>query len=237
MNLNRTTTLALLVLPLLAGCFTTSEPEPMPSSGQRGGAGGSVSGNPTSGGGTTSSGDTSGSGNGTSSGSGSGSDAGTAATTGHRVFVTSTVYNGNMGGAAGADAHCQTVADAKALGGTWVAWIADGQSSPTVRLTATGPWSTVSGMEVFKNRANLLTVPETFLPDESGNYPQWTGKSSPWTGVDEGAKPTGYDCGGWLSAAVSSNGTTASAREDQTWGGGGSPIDCDAKAPLICFEN
>jgi len=142
-----------------------------------------------------------------------------------------------MGGAAGADAHCQTVADAKALGGTWVAWVADGQTSPRSRITATGPWVNMVGVEVFKNHANMLTVPESFLLDESGAHPSWTGYSSPWTGVDEGAQPTGADCGGWTSAAYTSNGTTASAKQDQNWGGGASPVDCDAKAPLICFEN
>ncbi len=233
--MNRSTSFALLLLPLLAGCYVKSEPTPT----QRSGGGGTVSGDPSSStggtGGTTSGGGTGASGNGT--GSGGGTTGGTTTTTGHRVFVTSTVYNGNMGGAAGADAHCQTVADSKELGGTWVAWISDGTSGPTVRLTSTGPWSNVLGEEVFRNRANLLTVPEGFLPDEAGNYPQWTGKSAPWTGVDEGAKPTGYDCGGWGSAATTAIGTTSSAKQDQTWGGGGSPIDCDAKAPLICFEN
>lgn len=40
-----------------------------------------------------------------------------------RVFITSTTYDGNLGGVLGADAKCQTRAGAAALGGTWKAII------------------------------------------------------------------------------------------------------------------
>src|SRR5262245_3061033 len=40
-----------------------------------------------------------------------------------RVFVTSAIYPGNIGGLMGADAKCQTSADAAMLGGSWRAWL------------------------------------------------------------------------------------------------------------------
>lgn len=39
----------------------------------------------------------------------------------HRIFLTSTVYDGNLGGLAGADGKCQARATAAGLGGTWKA--------------------------------------------------------------------------------------------------------------------
>lgn len=238
--MNCTIRFGVVLLPLVVGCYVKSEPEPTP---QRSSASGSVSGNPvgSSGGGTSSGGTTGASGNGSGGssggGTGTGTGMGTTTTTGLRVFVTSTVYSGNLGGAAGADAHCQTVADAKALGGTWVAWVSDGQTSPSTRITTQGPWQNLVGVEVFKNHANMLTVPESFLLDESGAHPQWLGYASPRTGVNEEAKPTGSDCSGWTSAAATSSSTTSSGQQDQYWGGGAGPVACDSKAPLICFEN
>jgi len=44
---------------------------------------------------------------------------------GVRVFVTSSSWNGNLGGLSGAGAKCQQAADAAGLGGTWVAWLSD----------------------------------------------------------------------------------------------------------------
>jgi len=45
-----------------------------------------------------------------------------------RVFVTSSPYNGNLGGISGADAKCKALADTAdpaPLGGTWRAWLSD----------------------------------------------------------------------------------------------------------------
>lgn len=58
----------------------------------------------------------------------------TSGATSNRVFVTSTTYNGNLGGLAGADAKCQARADTANLGGTWKAWLSDGTVSAASRL-------------------------------------------------------------------------------------------------------
>src|SRR5207248_2675590 len=42
-----------------------------------------------------------------------------------RVFVTSVMYDGNLGGLAGADAKCQARATAASLSGTYKAWLSD----------------------------------------------------------------------------------------------------------------
>ncbi len=61
-----------------------------------------------------------------------------------RVFVTSTTYNGNLGGLSGADQKCLDRANAANLcggipcaAGTWKAWLSDSTGSPSTRFSAT----------------------------------------------------------------------------------------------------
>jgi hypothetical protein len=57
-----------------------------------------------------------------------------ACTPARRVFVSSAVYDGNLGGHAGADAKCNALAGAAHLGGAWMAWVSDATSSPAQRF-------------------------------------------------------------------------------------------------------
>jgi cysteine-rich repeat protein len=51
------------------------------------------------------------------------------------VFITSGSWNGNLGGLAGGDGKCQTLANAAALGGTYKAWLSNNTQQPAVRFT------------------------------------------------------------------------------------------------------
>jgi len=53
------------------------------------------------------------------------------------VFITSQKYNGNLGGLAGADEKCQTLAVAASLEGTYKAWLSDSTSTPSGRFIKT----------------------------------------------------------------------------------------------------
>src|SRR4051794_13048994 len=57
-----------------------------------------------------------------------------------RVFVTSTTYSGFLGGLSAADQLCQARANAGTLGGTWVAWMSDGQVDALSKINDVGPW-------------------------------------------------------------------------------------------------
>lgn len=78
-----------------------------------------------------------------------------------RVFVTSTTYNGNLEGLAGADAKCQARAGyiSSALGGggsVWKAWLSDSNTSAASRLThADSPYQLINGSTVSNNWADL----------------------------------------------------------------------------------
>jgi hypothetical protein len=77
---------------------------------------------------------------------------------GKLVFVTSTTYDGNLGGVAGADAKCQARAVAASLAGTFKAWLSGPTlaSSPSVRFTkATIPYRLVDGVAIAMDWADL----------------------------------------------------------------------------------
>jgi len=104
-----------------------------------------------------------GSGNGTvDSGTGSDSSAGTgtdASVTGQKtIFVTSAVYSGNLGGLAGADSDCQTLAAAANLTGTYKAWLSDGTATAAARLThSSGTYVLVDGTAVASGWTQLAS--------------------------------------------------------------------------------
>ncbi len=52
-----------------------------------------------------------------------------------RVFISSALYMGTLGGLAGADTKCQTLANTAGLGGTWKAWLSDTTTNAADRLT------------------------------------------------------------------------------------------------------
>ncbi len=57
-----------------------------------------------------------------------------------RIFVTSTLYSGNLGGLSGADAKCLTAAQSVNLPGTWKAWLSSSTINAIDRIAEVGPW-------------------------------------------------------------------------------------------------
>ncbi|KKR46261.1 MAG: hypothetical protein UT82_C0016G0002 [Parcubacteria group bacterium GW2011_GWB1_40_14] len=72
------------------------------------------------------------------------------------VFVTSTTYNGNLGGLSGADAKCQTRASAAGLSGTWRAFLGDETIGPKERLFhSTNPYARMDDVSIANNWTDL----------------------------------------------------------------------------------
>lgn len=117
------------------------------------------------------------------------------------VFVTSTTSDGDLGGIAGADATCNSLASAAGLPGTYMAWLSTGTANPDGRMfKSTNPYRTPDNVLLATNW-NKLT--QGFLQnppnlDESGtavgNVPVWTG-----TAFDGTRKAP--DCSGWTNSA------------------------------------
>ena len=151
-----------------------------------------------------------------------------------RVFVTSTMVSGALGGATGADAECDARAAAAGLSGVFRAWLSDGATGAYDRAPDVGPWYTTGDAVAFSSKIDLRGAPQSELLDEHGGHAEPVGV---WSGSDASGAATANDCVGWTSAAIDATGTAGSAlRLDATWGGGDAPRACNSAAPIVCFQ-
>ena len=201
---------------------------------------GSTSGSQTASGSTTDA-STSSTTDATDAGSGSTSGAsvtetdGTGGAVSHTIFVTSTLYDGDLGGPAGADAACQARADGAGLPGTWRAIVSGPVEAARDRITVVAEVQNMNSAVVAADEAQLwsgtLSNPVQF--DEVGqpiSGDVWTG-SLP-DGTDEGSH-----CNDWT---VSGGGGYFGERGDPTAVDGtwlnDSGTQCSNESHLYCIS-
>ncbi len=163
----------------------------------------------------------------------------------YTVFVTSTTYDGDLDGLAGADAKCQAQADAAGLSGTFKAWLSDATGSPSTRFTRSvgAPYVLVDGTVIADNYAALTNSPLQHPIDktEAGGAPPVEpifGRSVVWSGTNENGtlKWQEHTCSSWTSAASTDVATLGETTKSTDWSFayGGGP--CDRMQALYCFE-
>ena len=163
------------------------------------------------------------------------------------IFVTSVLYTGNLGGLAGADLKCQTLAEDAGLPGVFYAWLSDGAIAPSNRFIKSGvPYVLSTGIVVAKNWTDLIdgTLQHAIDTTESkGGAPIpaagcSAGKPTVWTNTLEKGTPWNLNgCDGWAK-------TTGAARQGHakatnfTWSKfcEGQAASCAWKAALYCVE-
>jgi hypothetical protein len=179
-----------------------------------------------------------------------------------RVFVSSTSRpGGEIGGLAGGDALCQSLADAAALGGTYRAWLSAGADSPATRFSGrgtAGPYELVANADdggnppptVAASFADVTTcdagsgdcLRHAIDRDEFGVA---VGTRCVWTGtrtdgfVDTTPDPEVFGdrtCRDWNDATNGSTGSTGGRDlKDSGW----TSLDrgsCSFACRLYCFE-
>ncbi|OGH14566.1 MAG: hypothetical protein A3H50_01410 [Candidatus Levybacteria bacterium RIFCSPLOWO2_02_FULL_37_10] len=154
-----------------------------------------------------------------------------------RVFITSTIYNGNLGGLAGADVKCQERVTAAGLGGSWKAWLSDDSISAGSRLTHnSGSYELINGSKIADSWEDLTD----FSLDAPINISELnTTVNNPWVWTNTFGDGTirqinNSSCINWSS--TSSGGSTGdSSRTDGGWSDFGA-IVCSSSRPLYCFE-
>ena len=162
-----------------------------------------------------------------------------------RVFVSSEMYNGNLGGLDGADAKCQELADAANLGGTFMAWIATNEGNPASRFTqSTTAYTLVNGTQIAPNWAGLidgsldapLNLDEYGDPMPIGNTScAGGGQPTVWSSVSSNGTGNGGQCSNYTSTAGSGqwgNGGMSNASWT-SWCSGGI---CTWESPIYCFQ-
>lgn len=165
-----------------------------------------------------------------------------------RVFVTSSTYNGNLGGLSGADAKCQTVASASKLGGTWKAWLSNSTTSAASRLVHVGvEYKLINGTVVANNWDSLIsgTLAHPIDIDETGK--SVASNQAVWTDTDYlgmtalgllGTSGPAIDCKSWTSTSGAQGGIglTGSQAGKGWWTNKDIPQPCDKMYRLYCFE-
>lgn len=169
--------------------------------------------------------------------------------TSNRVFLTSTDYNGNLGGLSGADAKCQERANLAKLGGIWKAWLSDATISAKLRLAHySNAYKLING-KVIANNWNDLT------DGTLQNFINITELGTPFSrGVWTGTKPDGSrspredssfrndNCSSWTdSTRLRYASTGLSYRTDDGWtdigrGKAEARESCSTSLALYCFE-
>ncbi|MCY1054028.1 DUF4215 domain-containing protein [Nannocystis sp. SCPEA4] len=162
-----------------------------------------------------------------------------------RVFVSSKEYKGDLGGIAGADALCQTLADSKSLGGTWKAWItadAGPDSSPSVRFVhSAGPYILLDQAQT-KIADNWTDLTDGSLDAPIAVYENGQnagGETLVWTNtLSSGTGFVGLqDCVGWENSTNTAQGFQGDrTRTDGAWSNTNLFDGCDKTKRLFCFE-
>ena len=167
----------------------------------------------------------------------------------NRVFVTSTMSQGNIGGRDGADAICAVAAANAKLSGKWIAWLSQGGTEvPNApdRIPHDGPFHRLDNIPIAQNKAQLLSgsLLAPIITTETGallTSPPIE-ESRVWTGTTVDGK-LHVDCIGWAtpnSLEFGSMGTLT--RVDANWTRNGGPgfgctdWGCQTLGRLYCFE-
>lgn len=161
-----------------------------------------------------------------------------------RVFATSQVYTGNLGGIAGADAKCQEAAAKLFLPGRFQAWISTDTDSPAKRFVhSTVPYVDLDLMPIADNWDDLvdgaidLGIYKTELgplPPESACLPGFRVAWTATTTVGAASGP-GSNCDGWTS--IDNEGRVGQlGYMTPDWTDASASLDCTCAASLYCFE-
>jgi hypothetical protein len=120
------------------------------------------------------------------------------------VFLTKNTFNGNLGGVVGADAKCQTEAEAAGLPGTYKAWLSDSLgNSPSITFTqSTVPYVTPdpSLTHVAENWSGLVSGALEAEIDYAANGTLLTKYSETygiWTGTNPDGTASAQNCSNW----------------------------------------
>jgi hypothetical protein len=158
--------------------------------------------------------------------------------------VSSKTYDGNLGGHAGADAACQSLADAAGLAGTWMAWLSDGASSPGLRFSrATVPYRLLDGATIAADWATLVaggTLASPIDRDETGaSLAALDAESSKtWSATSNAGAPDTANCGAFASNAGTAKGEVGHCTDPTSgsWTSAYAMEPCSRPHHLYCFE-
>lgn len=150
------------------------------------------------------------------------------------AFVSSATVNAALGGIAGADQKCNTLAAAQGLKGTYRAWLSVNGTNAATRITSAGPWQLVTGEVVAATHAQLTSgqLSRPLNIDEKGLAAP-IAEDRVWTGTAPNGTFSGPECGLWSGAGTGRVGEAQFT--DSRWSN--STVEsCGLLNRVYCFE-
>jgi Protein of unknown function (DUF1554) len=159
------------------------------------------------------------------------------------VFVTSGVYDGNLGGLAGADHKCADEAKSEgsqAALGEYKAWLATETTSAPARFTqAEVPYKLVNGDPVAESFHGLVSGHlENPIGIDATSAPADDTQKKVWTATQDDGRILPYTCSDWSDSTVGNHPPGLYGLDTLTNTGwtNESVTDCDNQLHLYCFE-
>lgn len=178
-----------------------------------------------------------------------------------RMFVTSSMFEGNLGGLAGADAKCDAHAQAAGLTGTYLAWLSSSQATAAERMTHhDAGYVLVDGTVVATSWDDLVDgeIAHEIDLEETGAFhdvmPTHRVAVAVWSSTDvmghrASAMWDDTGCEDWTVGAVPwstpavyggiglvYDSSGAQSFLDHRWTDAQNPVGCGALAALYCVE-
>jgi hypothetical protein len=156
------------------------------------------------------------------------------------VFITSLRYTGDLGGRAGADVKCNTLAQAANLPGTYRAWLSDASTSPATNFTQSpNPYRLVNGVQVAANWLDLVdgNLSAPINVTENGgtvSEPVWTNTRP--NGIPANVTTPTSSCNGWTTSSGSFPGHGGQSPAPSGSWTDSSLFNCAMPARLYCFQ-
>ena len=163
----------------------------------------------------------------------------------HRIFVTSSKWDGKLGGLGGADSKCNSAAQGAGLSGNWGAILSDSSTTAKSRTTVNGPVYNLNGDKIADDSTDLWdgNIDSDVAYDESGTDISGSGSMDDWawTGSDSGGGTRSSKvCSNWTSDANGPNGALGDSGDsgsewlEETYSNGDD--NCDQSHRLYCID-
>jgi cysteine-rich repeat protein len=157
---------------------------------------------------------------------------------GNRVFVSADPRSPAFGSLDAADAHCQSLANAAQLGGTWRAWMSASGVPVNTRFTrGSGMYIQLDGSIVANTWADLTDGTIDTPINLTQNHTRITG-GEVWTGTSGTGSVSGGNCSSWTSAATGATASVGvtSAFDNDDWTNIYAQSCSRTNVRVYCFE-
>ena len=157
----------------------------------------------------------------------------------HRLFVTRSRYDGDLGGLSGADQKCRAaVSNAGGLQGTWKAILSTNANAAKNRISLTGRIEDMTGT-LISTRSNFWTTMHSasITTDATGSNIVTCASCGVWTGTNTDGTPETEDCLNWRSGSSLRQGSIGDAGDVSDWVEVSSgPQQCSQQFRLYCID-